>query len=431
MQRIRIGVLGAGPLTEWAILPALSGPDALTPPDQGAWWSRRPSGSGDIAYQPPARPEVVALAGADPHQLRRVASAARVGAVYDDWKLMLRETPLDALLCPWDGDRLLGLSVEEILAEAGDRVRWIWLDGPPAFSVEGARALQRQARGRRARLWCARPLRRAAAHRAALRLAREKQIGEITALTLRWGGTLRVAPPEPGPSRDEAGRGEAGRDEAGRETLRRFASSYAALDLLLAGGAATSTAATAAPLQAWAAAHGGATSLGLRTAGGVLATALFATADSWSSPLPRMEMCGTQGRALVCEAGRRVWLHQPGLAAHLLEPPGLAPHLSSAGSLGVAEDLNAYLAACAEEKAPRLDLESGTEYSALWPDAARVLQLGEALDTALATGRLSDMTALEAEPHGARAESGALPNVLTPDAPAPGARDRTLPLQLL
>jgi hypothetical protein len=76
--------------------------------------------------------------------------------------------------------------------------------------------------------------------------------------------------------------------------------------------------------------------------GGVTATALFSGSESWSAPLPRLEVCGTQGRGLVCEAGRRLWLHQPRETAHLLEPPGMIAHVTAANVLGVAEDLKAF-----------------------------------------------------------------------------------------
>src|SRR5215216_5986156 len=98
MRRVRIGIIGASAVTEWALLPALSGPDALTPPDSGAWWGRRPGAHAEIHYQPPALPDVVALCD-DEARARRVAEAARVRAVYTDWRQMLREVPLDALLC--------------------------------------------------------------------------------------------------------------------------------------------------------------------------------------------------------------------------------------------------------------------------------------------------------------------------------------------
>ena len=134
---------------------------------------------------------------------------------------------------------------------------------------------------------------------------------------------------------------------------------------------------------------GGATNVWLRLADGVTATALFAGAESWSAPLPRLEVCGTQGRWLVCEAGRRLWLHQPRETAHLLEPPGMIAHVTAANVLGVAEDLKAFLAACAGESEASLtrfqpDGNESRERSLF--DAVQPLALLESINKALQSG---------------------------------------------
>jgi hypothetical protein len=63
-----------------------------------------------------------------------------------------------------------------------------------------------------------------------------------------------------------------------------------------------------------------------------------------------LEVCGTQGRFLVCEAGRRLWLHQPREAARFWEPPGLSHHVSGANINGLAEDLKEFLSWCAAKE---------------------------------------------------------------------------------
>src|SRR5688500_12101189 len=115
MRRVRIGIIGAGAVTEWALLPALSGPDALTPPDSGAWWGRRPGAHAEIQYQPPAQADIVALCDAELPKARRVGETARVRAVYSDWRQMLQEVPLDAVLCAAGPD----VAAEVILAMRG------------------------------------------------------------------------------------------------------------------------------------------------------------------------------------------------------------------------------------------------------------------------------------------------------------------------
>jgi predicted dehydrogenase len=143
---------------------------------------------------------------------------------------------------------------------------------------------------------------------------------------------------------------------------------------------------------------GGATNVWMRFAGGVTATALFSGAESWSAPLPRLEVCGTQGRWLVCEAGRRLWLHQPRETAHLLEPPGMIAHVTAANVLGVAEDLKAFLAACAGENETSSTRHEPSrsvvrEHSIL--DAVGPLALLDAINTALATGESVHVPALD------------------------------------
>jgi predicted dehydrogenase len=369
MRRIRIGILGAGAATEWAIIPALSGPDATQPPDIGAWWGRRPLSSSDIRYQAPARPDIVALCDPDGERAERVASSARIRAVYSDWRLMLREVPLDALICATNS-----LLSAEVVTGANAAVKWLWVDGPPAPSSLATQQLQKLLAGRANRVWCAPSLRLAWAHRAASRAVERGRIGAPLAFHFRWPFPL-CAPNAN--TRDVS-------THIAHDSVH-LSSSYAAFDLLLALAAHRPENsehnenerygfAQARPLRSVssrgacvsASENGGATSLLIQLAGGVQATALFASADSWNAPLPRVEICGTQGRSLVCEAGRRMWLHQPREATEFREPPGLAPNISAANVLGVAENLKAFLAACAadgEKTHSGKDVERVTETS--------------------------------------------------------------------
>ena len=54
-----------------------------------------------------------------------------------------------------------------------------------------------------------------------------------------------------------------------------------------------------------------------------------------------LKFCGSDGRFLVCEGGRRLWQHEPQSAARLVEPPLSSPRLFGAG---VAEDARAFFA---------------------------------------------------------------------------------------
>ncbi len=383
MQRVRVAIIGAGAATEWALLPALSGPDAVAPPDTGAWWSRRPALAGDIRYQAPARPEVVALSDANAKRAAEVARAARVPGVYADWRQMLREVTPDAVFWP-AGDEgnpksEIGRpeSVEVVRALAGAGTRWLWLEGLPARSAQGLELLSLALAGRNLHLWPAAPLRHAAAHRAARRLIER---GAITALQLRW----------PFPFDDA-----------------HFGASYAALDLVLSflpGGAGT-------PRCVMAGQREGNASLWLNFSSGATATLLFGAADAWNAPLPRLEITGTQGRFLICEAGRRLSHFVPREAARHWEPPGLAPHVSAPGVAGVAEDVKAFLAACAGT-APLLGAET-----ALF-EPARALTLLEAARRSLESGELESVAArsfasVEALPIETEARPLAAPENLT------------------
>jgi predicted dehydrogenase len=392
MRRLRVGIIGASALTEWALLPALSGPDAITPPDSGAWWGRRPGVHSEIQYQPPALPDVAAIADADEPRVRRVAEAARIRAVYTDWRQMLREVQLDALLCATGPDT----TAEVLLAMRGHLgPRYVWVDGPPAPCAQAATDLEKllapSIPGRGLHLWCARPLRQAAAHRTAWRLLERKAIGPVAALSLRWGASLFR------PHHDIA-------DNNARKPLtpddeRVMASSFAAVDLLLAFAAPmakdekVSWDISAAPVAVCGSERHGAAALWMHFADGSAATALFSPSENWSSPLPRLEIVGTEGRSIVCEGGRRVLLHEPREAARLWEPPGLAAQISASNVVGVAEDVKAFLSWCVS----KTRLEEQSERRPALESTIRALRVLEATAESLRTGRI-----VEVEPSGPR-----------------------------
>jgi hypothetical protein len=134
----------------------------------------------------------------------------------------------------------------------------------------------------------------------------------------------------------------------------------------------------------------------MRFGHGTTATALFAAAESWSTPLPRLEICGTQGRSLVCEAGRRLWLYEPREAARLLEPPGLAAHVSASNIAGLAEDLKAFLAACVEEPSTAGAASPRVNSTDSLIGAARPLQVIEAANESLASGNVVEFEPMRA-----------------------------------
>ena len=400
MQRVRVGIIGASAAVEWAILPVLSGPDALSPPDSGAWWQRRPSPAGDIRYQAPATPEVVALCAAPPREdwgksskvsprLTQMARDARVSAVYPDPLALLREVSLDALLLAED-DAFSPSDVAALAASAPglkngvSAPRWLWLEGPPARSTLELNAWARAVAGRKPSLWMAAPLRRAAAHRAARRLIERDGIGPVTALAARFPFALDSA---------------------------RFGAAYAAIELLI-----SLLIPAPLPLDVVATRHAdGAANLLIRFAGGASVSALFSAADAWNSPLPRVEVCGTQGRSLVCESGRRLLHYVPREGTRVWEPPGLAAHVSAPSLAGYAEDLKAFLSVCTDNPAP-WSAERALD------DAARALSVLEATFQSLQSG-----VSVPIEARGI-ALNITPPDAATPDGTSEAPRNLTLDL---
>jgi predicted dehydrogenase len=366
MRRIRIGIIGGDATCDWAVLPALSGPDISSPPDSGVWWGRRAAATADIAYQPPARVELVSLADSDVARLYRIAAAWRIRAPYADWRAMLREVTLDALVVVPARDDFTGSATrsELLAASANANLPLWWLDTPAATSHEAESLVPF------AHAWCAHPLRAAAAHRAARRIIESGRIGAISSFALRWPRALQLNAHD-----------------------ADFAASYTAFDLML--WAASLPPRDAAPVTPHAARvaldeNNGAASLWIRFAHGfegraLTATALFATSDDWNSAAPRLEITGTQGRAVVCEGGRSAALLEPREAARILEVPGLAPHISHSNSLGIAEDLKMWLAHIAGSGGAALR-EVPAERSLA--NAATTLRLMEAGREALQSGAL-------------------------------------------
>jgi predicted dehydrogenase len=194
-----------------------------------------------------------------------------------------------------------------------------------------------------------------------------------------------------------------------------LASSFAAIDLLLAFAGTVGTEdkvvsdSSAAPVAVCGSERTGAAALWIHFADGSAATALFAPSENWSSPLPRLEIIGTEGRSIVCEGGRRLWLHEPREAARVLEPPGQVAQISSANLVGVAEDIKAFLAwrvtkSPAREQADRRPALEGS---------IRVLRVLEAAAESLRTGQIVGI-----EPSGPRPLHEDVSPVADPAIPA-------------
>ena len=123
-----------------------------------------------------------------------------------------------------------------------------------------------------------------------------------------------------------------------------------------------------------------------KMSGGATATLFLGAADAWNAPWPHLEIIGTQGRSLVCQAGRRVGLLVPREATRWWEPPGLAPHVSAANIAGLGEDIKAFLATCVGT-APLVGAET------VLGEPGRALTLCQAAQDALQSGEMQFLTA--------------------------------------
>ncbi len=331
MRRLRVGLIGAAATTERMLIPLLSGFDGA--PQDNDW--KRGAVAAGVRSAPPL---LVALAAASRDEIsaaRVLAQSARLPPAYDDWRAMLRENDLDAVLC----DASPETSAQLLITLAswrhdGKAPRAVWLSGPPAPSADAALQLAQMMRGREFLIWCAQPLRHEFAHRAALRLLERDFIGAVSSLDFRGATSF--------PPRVLAG-GTTARNGVAHGETRAFAAAYEAISLLLSLGGGH-----LADARLTAARRGEAFSLWLQLAAGTLLSARFCAADGWNAPLPRLEICGTDGRFLVCEGGRRLWQHEPQSAARLVEPPLSSPRLFGAG---VAEDARAFFAHLASHNA--------------------------------------------------------------------------------
>ena len=362
MRQLRVAVIGSGTLSENVLLPFLSTPGALQAPDEGAWWLQRPSAQIDIAYQAPARPEIVALCDDNAPRRARVAGSMRI-ARHCDWATLCQEMAsgilrVDALIVAMSPQR-----TEKLLSDLGARrlqncARWLWLAGPPATHFTRAREAAKLHVGRQ--IWCARPASQMLAHRAARRFHARGEIGPLRALSLRWP---HATPPE---------------------NLSDSAAIYAALELVLAFiapdlGRAPDDALSHIVHRVAASTCDGVSQVFIENWDGSSATILASSSDDWNSDLPRLEICGSQGRSLLCRGGREVSLFEPREAARTLSPPGVSARFSSAQLLGWGEELNAFFALWArhEPHAPRRDgstLARASLVLELWHTLAQALK---------------------------------------------------------
>ena len=407
---MRIGIWGAGTLTERGVLPALSVPNDVVVPETGIGWARRPAAEGDIRYQAAFTPEVVALCDEDEARLSRTAHNWRIASRYHDPRALLREMTPDVLLVVPEAGKLSQVPPFLRWVAAHYPALHVWVAGLPApNAAEAARLAQDLGPGRlgerAAHFYFADVLSHAFAVRTARYAVEANEVGPVSALALRWASSF---PTERVP-----------------DAVNRFSGAYAALELLLRAAQWRPTArdqstffgygsdfmilgednldsALARPLSVVAHTHENTTNVWLRCKNGVSVTALFAGADTWSAALPRLEVVGTQGRYLICEGTRRTSLHVPGRTAQVHESPAATLTVTAPELAGVAAELRAFLGRWAQGaggvrgSAPTPVPRDEVERWMLAP--ARVLRLLEATQHALRSGEMISLEGAEPPP---------------------------------
>ena len=268
------------------------------------------------------------------------------------------------------------------------------LVGWPARDQQRARARELAKLHVNRRVWCARPSSQAAAHRAARRLVERGEIGRVRAFALRWPHAL----PQPQDAISQAPKTP--QQRATETSGADIAGIYAALELLMAFAVPQSrrAAETATPpheempsdlsrlvRRVTASEYAGATNALIEWWSGPSASVLFSAVEAWNAPLPRLEICGAQGRFLICEGGREVRLCEPREPARVLSPPGVSPLWSAGHAAGWSEELAVFAQAWAADN-PNRALPSGVTLA----HATNVLELWEAVAQAARRDAIDD-----------------------------------------
>ncbi|MEO6907093.1 MAG: hypothetical protein ABI210_04310 [Abditibacteriaceae bacterium] len=361
MKRIRTGIWGLSEVAQRLVMPLFQGSEMLVPPAFGSRWSQRPGAVLD--YQPPAIATLVAIGDSDKTRLERVAQICNAQTPYGNWRDMLREGELDALLLTKAPEE----SLSDVFAEMARRgVRWLWLNFPPASSADAILALSPQAAAHRIEVWWAQPASLLRAHRAAWQLMAHGKVGDVETVSLIWPAPFTL--PSTGNS--------------------HWWDIAQAFNLSLKMAAAKETSQMTRVLQIMAGKTGDTVSIWARCANDVTLNLRFGAA---TPELPRMEICLSEGRSLVCEAGQKLTQYAPRSEAITHNSSGWTTGDSGTLSGAYAEDLKRFLANCGELESPSEHTHSDKKHL-LWRSAAYVMQAMEG------TGRSLNTRALEMLP---------------------------------
>lgn len=366
MKRVRAGIWGLSEVAQRVVMPLFQGSEMLVPPDLGSRWSQRPGAVLD--YQPAAIAALVAIGDSDKMRLERVAQISNAQTPYGNWRDMLRESELDALLLAKAPDE----SLSEVFAEMARRgTRWLWLNFPPASSADAILALSAQAAAHQVQVWWAQPASLLRAHRSAWQLMAHGKIGDVETVSLTWPASFAL------PS----------------SSTSHWWETAQAFHLALKMAAVKETSQMTRVLQIMAGRNGDNVSIWARCANDVTVNLRF---SAMTPVLPRLEICLNEGRSLVCEAGRHLTQYAPRSEAITHDSSGWMPGDSGTLYGAYAEDLKRFLANCGVLEPPTKHMHSDEEHH-LWRTAAYALQAMEGSGRSLNTKSLEMLPPLHQE----------------------------------
>lgn len=379
MKRIRTGIWGLSEVTQRVVMPLFQGCEMLAPPDFGSRWSQRPGAVLD--YQPSAIAALAAIGDTDKSRLERVAQVNSAPTPFTNWRDMLREGELDALLLAKAPEEPLS----EVFAEMARRgARWLWLNFPPASGAEAILALSAQAAVHQIQVWWAQPAALLRAHRAAWQMIAHGKIGDVETVNLVWPAPFSL--PANGNS--------------------HWWEMAQAFHLALKMAAVREHSQMTRALQIMAGKNGDTVSIWARCANDVTLNLRFGAA---TPVLPRLEICLSEGRSLVCEAGRNLTQYAPRAEAITHDSSGWVPGDSGTLYGAYAEDLKRFLANCGELETPTSHQLSDKEQQ-MWRSAAYALQAMEGTGRSLNTKALEMLPPLHQENLSPRAKEQVSPS---------------------
>lgn len=342
MREIKIGVIGCGGIAQWAHLPVLTGPDVLMPEEPIPGKS-----TAEMMAEAEIVPRVVALCDIREELLRSVGDRYRIDRRFTDYRELLEQVDIEAVLV------LAGHKVNyEVIPLAVEKGKHIFVEKPMTGTLEEALEVERIVKGSGIVFQVGFMRRFYFAYREAKRMIEGGEIGEIQALGGRfWSGRL---------------------DDLLNNGVHIF-------DIVQFFGRRAA--------EVYAKAKGNHIALTIGFEGGVVGN-LFLSDTSWNHSVhERLEIAGSDGRTLVAENGRRLWMYAPrgsesifdlsGEPARFWEPPQVVHAITGYNLAGFAGEHKHFLRCIASGTNSSVGVEAGVDSIRLKEGVERSLETGK------------------------------------------------------